>query len=132
MQTSPFLLPMLAHIIWIVFLYALLTLVRAPTVWKIGLKKDGSDPLSVYEPRVSANLKNQFEWPVIFYTVSILLIVAANTDPLQPALAWLFVAGRILHSGVQILTDNVRLRGIIFTVNFVSVLVMWGLLLAGA
>jgi hypothetical protein len=41
------------------------------------------------------------------------------------SLAWIFIAGRILHSAVQILTPNVRLRGIVFTVNFLAVLGLW-------
>jgi hypothetical protein len=34
----------------------------------------------------------------------------------------------VLHSIVQIFTDNIRLRGMVFTVNFVAVLAMWVLL----
>jgi len=48
----------------------------------------------------------------------------------QTALAWVFVAGRVAHSLGQILTTNVRLRGLVFTVNFVAVLRMWGWLVA--
>ncbi|MFV3332448.1 MAPEG family protein [Pseudomonas sp. NY15437] len=40
-------------------------------------------------------------------------------------LAWLFIAGRVAHSGVQILTRNVRLRGLVFTINFLAVLGLW-------
>ncbi|WP_082606917.1 MULTISPECIES: MAPEG family protein [unclassified Acidovorax] len=49
---------------------------------------------------------------------------------MQTALAWVFVAGRVAHSLGQILTTNVRLRGLVFTVNFVAVLRMWGWLVA--
>jgi hypothetical protein len=44
-------------------------------------------------------------------------------------LAWVFILGRVIHSGVQILTDNVRLRGLVFTINFLAVLAMWCLLI---
>jgi hypothetical protein len=40
-------------------------------------------------------------------------------------LAWLFVIGRVVHSGVQILSANIRLRGLVFTINFLAVLLMW-------
>jgi hypothetical protein len=40
-------------------------------------------------------------------------------------LAWVFVAGRVLHSGVQVFTANVRLRGAVFTINFLAVLALW-------
>lgn len=124
-HASPLLYPVLAHIAWITLLYAVLTIVRAPDAWKLGTKADGSNPFSKYEPRISANLRNQFEWPILFYTISVLLILDAHAAFTQQLLAWLFVVGRILHSLVQILLDNIRLRGVVFTINFVAVLCMW-------
>jgi hypothetical protein len=124
-------LAMGAHVLWVALLYALLTIVRAPSVWGIGQSPSGANPWSIVEPRVSANLKNQFEWPLLFYVVCLLLLIEPDAiDPVQEALAWVFVGGRVIHSGVQILTANIRLRGVIFTINFLAVLGMWGLLLA--
>ncbi len=123
---NPLLVVMLAHIAWVTVLYALLTLVRAPSVWGIKQRADGSNPWAALEPRVSANLRNQFEWPLFFYVVCVLLVVQGSaSDPVQTGLAWVFVIGRILHSAVQIVTGNIRLRGIVFTINFVAVLAMW-------
>jgi hypothetical protein len=122
---------MFAHVAWVTVLYIALTVVRAPSAWGIGRRQDGSNPWSAYEPRISANLRNQFEWPVLFYAVSLLLLLQPSAiRPAQVWLAWVFIVGRILHSGVQILTANIRLRGVVFTINFVAVLGMWGLLLA--
>ena len=118
--------PMLFHIVWVAMLYVLLTIMRAPKVWAIGARADGSNPFASVEPRVSANLSNQFEWPVLFYAICILLI--ARPDFYQSIygwLAWLFVCGRVMHSIVQIVTANIRLRGLIFTLNFIAVLAMW-------
>ena len=55
-----------------------------------------------------------------------------GTGTIAVALAWVFVGGRLLHSGVQVLTTNVRLRGLVFTVNFLAVLGLWSLLLRAA
>lgn len=121
---------MALHVAWLTFLYVALTVARAPTVWGIGRRPDGSNPLSLYEPRIAANLRNQLEWPVLFYVVCLLLLIEpAAIRPAHLWLAWLFIIGRVLHTGVQVLTANVRLRGVVFTVNFVAVLAMWGLLL---
>ena len=116
--------PMAAHVALAAFLYVLLTIVRAPAVWGIGRRPDGSNPWAALEPRISANLSNQFEWPLFFH-VACLLLLQHQTNPGVVALAWLFVVGRILHSAVQILTRNVRLRGVVFTVNFLAVLGLW-------
>lgn len=125
------LLPMAAHVAWTALLYALLTVARAPSIWGIGRRADGSNPFATYEPRISANLSNQFEWPLFFH-VACLVLMATPHDPVALALAWLFIAGRIAHSGVQILTRNVRLRGVVFTVNFVAVLALWVVVLQAA
>jgi len=118
--------PMLAHILLVSGLYALLTVVRAPTVWGVGARDDGANPWAEIEPRVSANLSNQFEWPLLFYAACILAMVqGVNDHAILVWLAWAFVGGRIVHSAVQILTTNIRLRGLAFTINFLAVLGMW-------
>ena len=114
-----------AHIVWVFVLYTYLTLARAPKVWGLSLPGDLSLALQNQEPRISANLSNQFEWPLIFYSVCILQI----SSPLAQSkwivyCAWFFVIGRVLHSLVHIFTSNIRLRGIVFTINFVAVLLM--------
>ncbi|GAB3096053.1 MAPEG family protein [Lysobacter terrae] len=116
--------PMAAHVALAAFLYVLLTVVRAPAVWGIGRSPDGSNPWAAFEPRISANLSNQFEWPLFFHAACLILL-QSRPSPMVLALAWLFVAGRVSHSAVQILTRNVRLRGVVFTVNFLAVLGMW-------
>ncbi|MEL7298547.1 MAG: MAPEG family protein [Pseudomonadota bacterium] len=129
-ETHPILLPMLIHVLLATLLYALLTVVRAPAVWGSTQTKNDNKPWSQLEKKVSANLSNQFEWPVLFYAVSILGIVLgiANEHGFL-VLAWVFIGGRALHSLVQICTNNIRLRGIVFTINFLAVLGMWVYLL---
>lgn len=125
------LLPMTAHVALAAFLYILLTIARAPAIWGIGRRADGSNPWAKIEPRISANLSNQFEWPLFFHVACVVLMLL-GTGATAVALAWVFVGGRLLHSGVQVLTTNVRLRGLVFTVNFLAVLALWSLLLRAA
>jgi TPR repeat protein len=118
---------MAAHIALVVFLYVLLTVARAPAIWGVGRRPDGANPWAKFEPRISANLSNQFEWPVFFYAACLILLQWQHSGAAL-ALAWVFVAGRVVHSLVQILTSNVRLRGVVFTINFVAVLGLWVLI----
>ena len=124
-MNSPLIYPMTAHVALSAFLYVLLTIARAPAVWGVGRRPDGSNPFAELEPRISANLSNQFEWPLFFYAACLLLIAQHAFDARQLVLAWIFVAGRAVHSGVQVFTRNIRLRGLVFTINFVAVLCMW-------
>ena len=128
----PLVLPMATHVALTALLYALLTIARAPKIWGIGKGQDGSNPWAGIEPRISANLSNQFEWPLFFYAACLLLIHYQSTSSNAVALAWIFIAGRLIHSFVQIFTTNVRLRGLVFTINFLAVLSMWWLVLGAA
>lgn len=132
-MAHPLILPMTAHVGFTALLYVVLTVARAPAIWGIGRRADGSNPWARVEPRISANLSNQFEWPLFFHVACAVLVLLDQDDrPAVVMLAWLFVAGRWLHSAVQILTGNVRLRGLVFMVNFVAVIGLWVVLLLAA
>lgn len=123
-MSHPLIIPMAAHVALAALLYVVLTVARAPAIWGIGRRPDGSNPWARVEPRISANLSNQFEWPLFFYAACLILL-QSEMSRFSIVLAWIFVIGRVLHSLVQILTTNIRLRGVIFTVNFVAVLGLW-------
>ena len=126
--------PMAAHVAWAALLYALLTVARAPAVWGIGRRPDGSNPWATLEPRLGANLSNQFEWPLFFHVGCLLWLQWTPPAAQAPVtwLAWAFVVGRVLHTLVQVLTANVRLRGLVFMLNFLAVLALWARLLAAS
>ncbi len=119
---------MLFQIGWTFLLYAWLTVLRQRAV------KRGEVDFSVFahgqEPphldRITRNLANQFELPVIFYAVVVLLVATKNVTTIDVIAAWVFVAGRVIHTLVQTLTDNVPLRGQVFLINFAGVVVLVG------
>ncbi len=121
--------PLLAQIGWTVLLYGALTVARKRAVSR-GEVDDSAFVLGRDEPpqaaRISRNLANQFELPVIFYTLVVLLLLFRQVSAMDVIAAWVFVAGRIVHSLVQTLTDNVPLRGQVFVINFLAVVVLAG------
>lgn len=133
MTSNLLLYAMFFHVCWMALLYIALTVLRAPAIWGVDTRTGAVRRWSAMEPRVSANLSNQFEWPLLFYTCCLLLMVRGEAaDSVQLLLAWIFVAGRVVHSLVQIFTGNIRLRGAVFTINFLAVLLMWVRLLLAA
>ena len=80
------------------------------------------EPLEV--ARITRNLANQFELPVIFYTVVVLLVALHAVGTIDLVAAWVFFVGRIVHSLVQTLTNDVVLRGRVFLISFVAVAVL--------
>lgn len=125
---SSILLPMLAHIAWVFLLYVWLTVARQRAVRRgeveYGAFARGEEPHEV--ARITRNLANQFELPVIFYAVVVLLAATKNVTTIDVIAAWVFVAGRVIHTLVQTLTDNVPLRGQVFLINFAAVVVLVG------
>jgi hypothetical protein len=82
------------------------------------------EPLPI--ARITRNLANQFELPAFFYVAAVLLIVLGKVTTFDIVAAWVFVAGRVAHTLVQTLTDNVGLRGKVFTINFLAVVALVG------
>src|SRR5262245_49237750 len=126
-NASLILWPMLAHVALTFFLYAWLTVVLVAAV----RRGEGEYPCFVTareEPhqamRINRNLANQFQLPVIFYALTVLLIATDEVTLIDVLAAWVFVAGRVIHTGVQTLTDNVQLRGSVFMINFLAVVVL--------
>lgn len=120
--------PSAAHLALTAFLYAWLTVERARAVMldrrRYGdfARTDGDQGRGA---RVAANLRNQFEAPVLFHMLVLALALSDAAVLGQLWLAWVFVAGRVLHTAVQTLTANVPARGLVFSINFVALAVMW-------
>jgi hypothetical protein len=125
---SSILWPMLAHIGWVFLLYVWLTVARQRAVQRgeveYGAFARGEEPHEV--ARITRNLANQFELPVIFYAAVVLLAATKNATTIDVIAAWVFVAGRVIHTLVQTLTDNVPLRGQVVLINFAAVVVLVG------
>ena len=124
---SSILWPMLAQIGWTFVLYVWLTIARSRAVAR-GEVKYSAFALGRNEPtdvaRITRNLANQFELPVIFYAMVVLLVVIGRVSTIDVLAAWVFVAGRVIHTLVQTLTDDVPLRGRAFMINFVALVVL--------
>jgi len=120
--------PMLAQIGWTLLLYAWLTVARKRAVE--GGEVAYGDFARHDEPhhvaRITYNLANQFELPVIFYAVVVLLVATKQVTALNVFAAWVFVAGRVIHTAVQTMTDNVPLRGQVFLINTAALVVLVG------
>lgn len=85
--------------------------------------------------QVNNNLRNQFELPVLFYVLVLLLLQVGRPALAAVVLAWLFVLARIIHAWVHIGGNHVPTRRNVFALGAVAVLGLvvaaaWRLLLA--
>lgn len=120
--------PMIAHVALVFCLYLLLSTRR------VGAVKDGRARPDQFrenreEPAESLVVKNaianQFELPVLFYAVSILLYLVDADNPVTVAGGWLFVALRYAHAYVHVTSNRLRYRRSLFIAGLLVVMLLW-------
>jgi hypothetical protein len=75
--------------------------------------------------QISNSFSNQFELPMLFYVLTILVLIARKADLLFVILAWVFVLSRIAHAAIHVTTNNVHQRGAVYGIGALVLLVMW-------
>ncbi|GGE54462.1 membrane protein [Halopseudomonas oceani] len=75
-------------------------------------------------------IRNQFELPVLFYVLVLLLWSVGAAGVLAQLLAWLFVASRVIHARVQTGSNHVPTRRRAFSVGALVLMAMTLLALA--
>ncbi len=68
---------------------------------------------------------NQFQFPLLFYVLTILAIITRHADFLFVIMAWLFVLSRLAHAYVHTGSNFVRHRFNAFALGVVILLAMW-------
>jgi hypothetical protein len=81
---------------------------------------------------INNNIRNQFELPVLFYVVCLVLWALEAVGILALVAAWLFVLSRIAHAWVHLTSNYIPNRRRFFTVGwwilvFMVLLVIWQL-----
>jgi hypothetical protein len=70
-------------------------------------------------------LKNQFEFPMLFYAVVALALPLRQADLLFVVLSWVFVVTRYVHAGIFVTSNNVKNRSYAFFAGLLVLLAMW-------
>jgi hypothetical protein len=68
---------------------------------------------------------NQLELPMLFYVLTILSIITRHADALFVVLAWIFVLSRLAHAYVHVTTNRVSIRGPVFGIGLLVLMIMW-------
>ncbi|MBO9500007.1 MAG: MAPEG family protein [Novosphingobium sp.] len=87
----------------------------------------GAAAMDYFEPveMPANNLRNLFEMPVLYFAIVPLLMFTYHASHIQVALAWSFVALRVVHSLVQIVAKRVPLRFLVYLLSSAVLLAMW-------
>ncbi|MEC7182495.1 MAG: MAPEG family protein, partial [Bdellovibrionota bacterium] len=68
---------------------------------------------------------NLFEMPVLFFTVSLIIIALKINDNVQMILASLYVISRFWHAYIKIQNGRLAIRALVFTISAVMLTGMW-------
>lgn len=124
-MSHPLILPMLIQMALSIAILFWLAYSRVSRIAKHGLAEIRKTGFPTHVNNASDNFKNQFEVPVIFYALSLLIIVAGTASTVIIAAAWVFVIGRIIHALIQ-LTKNIIFpwRFLVFLLTALALIVM--------
>ena len=130
MRNPAILYPMFALAAWTLVVLLLIPIARVRSARRREIVVDdfkyGESP--AVPPAVSIpnrNYMNLLELPMLFYVVCIVLYLIAGASRATIALAWAFVALRIVHSLIHLSYNHVVHRLAAFTASNVALVMLW-------
>lgn len=130
-MSQPILLPLLAMLALTMLVWIVMFVTRGYYISaaKINVQDFARpEPLNAVLPdyaiKPSNNFKNLFEVPVVFYVMVLYLAVSGTADDTHLLCAWIFVGFRALHSLIHCTINNVNLRGMVYAVSCIALIVM--------
>jgi hypothetical protein len=84
-----------------------------------------SDPPPEWVERPARLFNNLFQAPVLFYVICVLMMLTGRVDEAQIALAWVYVATRILHAIIFIGWNYVPYRFAAWNASTIALAVIW-------
>ena len=123
--------PMLAMLAWSGLIVAILLMSRIPAVakqWGNLQFAKHSDELRPKLPEkfryITDNYNHIFEQPTLFYAVLIYIQLADTASQTNVSLAWAYVSLRVIHSAIQLTSNNVSWRAASFATSSLILIVM--------
>ena len=136
LTANPLLGPVIALVLWSALIWCAMYATRIPAIIAARMRLDPNAPrgeqMATLPPRVrwkADNYNHLMEQPTLFYAVALALAVAGDATWWSVALAWTYVALRVVHSLVQVLINIIVWR---FAVFSVSSLVLFALAIRAA
>ena len=130
-MTSPILAPVIALVLWTFVMWAWLYATRIPAIVRLKLSFDPHRPNSEFQNQIppevrwkADNYNHLMEQPTLFYAVALTLAQIGHGGGLNAALAWAYVAVRIVHSLVQATVNVVMARFAVFMVGSLVLLTL--------
>ncbi len=121
---SEILQPVVALLIWSLVIWSWMYATRIPAVVAMKMVLDPNVPkgeqMATLPPNVrwkADNYNHLMEAPTMFYAVALTLAVAGAGHGVAVAMAWVYVGLRIIHSLVQVTSNNIPTRFAVFVLS---------------
>ena len=75
--------------------------------------------------QVGNSFKNQFELPLLFYTLIALALPLRHADLFIVLMSWVFVVTRFLHAGIFVTSNDMRHRSLAWFAGVLVLFAMW-------
>lgn len=118
--------PVVALVAWSILILIVLGFIRFSAIKRAGIKVDpsrggrGQDLEGVLDPKANwpaHNYAHLMEQPTLFYAIVLTLAIMGFDHHFNVALAWAYVAIRIVHSIVQLTVNDLRIRFPLFVLS---------------
>ena len=116
--------PMLVMLAWTGVVIGLLVATRIPVVIKHWGNLQYAKHSDEVRPKMTAkfryvtdNYNHIFEQPTVFYAVLVYVQLAGTANQLNVSLAWIYVFIRVIHSLIQLTSNNVSWRAASFATS---------------
>ena len=136
-MNSAILQPVVALAAWTMIVWIWMYATRLPAMGRAGIDAKNmvgstsgglrNDLIAKGEERaswVADNYNHLHEAPTIFYAVSIVLAMIGQGDNLNATIAWVYVGLRVAHSLLQILSNRVVIRFVLFALSTIALIML--------
>lgn len=136
-MNSAILQPVVALAAWTMIIWLWMYATRLPAMGRAGIDAKNmvgstggglrDDLIAKGEERaswVADNYNHLHEAPTVFYAVSLVLAMIGQGDNLNATIAWVYVGLRVAHSLLQILSNRVIVRFVLFALSTVALMML--------
>lgn len=136
MDTKAIFLPALAMaaltcLVWLRMLYVRIGQMRRERIHPQSVATSAQAIAKLTESRAADNFRNLLELPTLFYLALAVAALNGMHDAATLALAWLFVALRIVHSAIQCSYNKVMHRFYAYAAGGAALWALWARIGAG-
>lgn len=131
MTNLDFLTPVLVLVLWTLIMWIWMYATRIPAMTKANIDPNEARHPGTYGDRLPSNVRavadnynHLHEQPTVFYALMGFAVLTGGGGILLFYLACAYVGLRILHSLVQVLSPNVTLRFLVFSLSSLVLIAM--------